>query len=60
MKTLFKTLSTSALILMSGLTMATPEEMERYDPTLNYYRTFYGPDAVGEPLAEVENPQTSE
>ncbi|MBL3601817.1 MAG: hypothetical protein JMN25_18460 [gamma proteobacterium endosymbiont of Lamellibrachia anaximandri] len=60
MKTLFKALSTSALILISGLTMATPQTSELDDPYISYYRTFYGPDAVGEPLAEVVNPQTSE
>ncbi len=60
MKTLLKTLSTSVLILISGLTVAAPQEVERYDPTFDYYRTFYGPDAVGEPLVDVENPPTSE
>ncbi|RDH90667.1 MAG: hypothetical protein DIZ77_12755 [endosymbiont of Seepiophila jonesi] len=60
MKTLLKTLSTSALILATGLTVAAPQEVERYDPTFDYYRTYYGPDVVGEALSEVENPQVNE
>ncbi|QYZ67297.1 MAG: hypothetical protein NV67_15810 [Gammaproteobacteria bacterium (ex Lamellibrachia satsuma)] len=64
MKTLLKTLSTSALILATGLTVAAPQEVGNpqvnglEDPCLSYYRDFYGPDAVGEPFVKTD--QTSD